>query len=426
MQTTRVSSVIDKVITLETSSSVILCVLLGSQISLIPFAPLAGLAGLALLPAFWPAVRNFLGMAAIICLIAFAVFAGAGLTLLNDTTHSTSAYLLASRSAMMLALAGGIAVVLYARRHIGNAGAAISYGIGMLGAIALEPASASNSWRFTYSIPIAILLLALLSYRARFVPQLLGLVALATIGFVNESRANSAILLLAAIVLLWQRLARSLTRGRRTAGHVAGILLFAIGFAQLLQFSILEGYLGEATQVKTQAQVETSGNLLLGGRPEAAASFSLIQRYPFGLGTGILPTDGDVYAAKSSMSAIGYDPNNGYVERFMFGNGIEVHSVLGDFWIWFGLAGLVMAASMVWVVAMGLENRLRSSTLTALLAFLSIRFVWDLLFSPAASSMKLFVILIPLIAIAVHTADTADTGTPRHISTRVEPFSARR
>lgn len=416
---------IDRPITLEMSASVILCILLGSQVSPIPFAPIAGLAGLALLPVFWRTAGHYRGMRVVLTLIAFAVVAGAALTLLNGGTHESSTYVMASRSVMVLALAGGIAVVLYARRHIGSAGAAIAYGIGMLGAVAFEPASASNPWRFTYSIPIAILALALLSYRARFVPQLLGLLALAAIGFVNESRANSAILLLAAVVIVWQRFSKALTRGRRTAGHVVGLVLFAAGFAQLLQFSILEGYLGEATQAKTQAQVEASGNLLLGGRPEAAASFALIQRYPFGLGSGSLPTAGDIYAAKSSMSAIGYDPNNGYVERFMFGNGIEVHSVLGDFWLWFGLAGLAACVAMVWVVVAGLENRLRNSALTALVAFLSIRFIWDLLFSPAASSMKLIVILIPLAAVAIARGRDTAEGVAERV-TRTENQSPAR
>ena len=42
------------------------------------------------------------------------------------------------------------------------------------------------------------------------------------------------------------------------------------------------------------------------------------------------------------MSALNYDPNNGYVEQYLFGQGYEVHSVLGDLWIHFGVAGALL------------------------------------------------------------------------------------
>lgn len=389
--------------------SVVLCVLLGTRLSPIPFAPVAGLVGIALLPVLLPSVRRFRTALPLISLLGVAVITGVALTALQDATHATSLSLLFSRSAMVIALIGGVAIVLFAREHIGSAGAATAYGVGMLASVLLEPISSVNPWRFTFSIPIAILLLAVLSVRQHLMPQLLGLVGLGVLGLLNESRANSAILFLAAVVLIWQRLAQAVSRGRRRAGHLIGLVLFAAGFVQLMQFSLLEGYFGEATQVKSETQVATSGNLLLGGRPEAAASFAIIRLHPFGLGSGTLPTGSDIYAAKSGMSSIGYDPDNGYVERFMFGNGIEVHSMLGDFWIWFGLAGVAACVAMCVTIFWGLEHRLRNATVSGLLAYLSLRFVWDLLFSPAASSMKLLTLALPLAAIAVAAASTKAT-----------------
>ena len=47
------------------------------------------------------------------------------------------------------------------------------------------------------------------------------------------------------------------------------------------------------------------------------------------------------------MIDINYDPDNGYVNNFMFGNGIELHSGIGDLWAFMGPVGLVVAASLV-------------------------------------------------------------------------------
>ncbi len=390
---------LDRPISFPAVLSVVLCVLLGSRVNALPFTPLAGLIGLALLPAFVPHLR-FRLVPTLLGTLAVSIAAGLSLTAVNADTHGTSMSVAFSRSLMLLALAGGIGVVLYARDHIGAAPAAIAYGTGMVVAIAFEPISAANAWRFSFSLPLAVLVLAVLSYRARLIPQVGALVALGVIGILNDARSNSAILFLAAVILLWQRLTQAVTRGRRRVGHVVGLVLFAAGFLQLMQFSLLEGYFGEATQAKSEAQLQTSGRLLLGGRPEAAASIALVARYPLGLGSGIQPTGADMYVAKTAMSGIGYDPNNGYVDNFMFGNGIEVHSMLGDFWLWFGWPGLAACLIMVAIVVAGMESRLRTATMSGLLAFLSIRFFWDLMFSPAASAMQLLTLLIPLAALA--------------------------
>ncbi len=396
----------DRPVTLEVAAAVLLCVLLGARVEAAPYAPVAGLIGLALLPVVLPAVLRFHLVPALLALLIAAAVAGVVLTAFALDDHESSLSVLFSRTIIVMAFAGGIAVVLFARTRMGSAATAIAYAIGLVLGIFLDPVSTANPWRFSYSLPIGILVLALLAARPRFIPQLAALIGLAVIGFINDSRSNSAMLLLVVAILVWQRLSQAVTRGRRRAGHVVGLALVAVGVVQLLQFSVLEGYFGEASREKSAAQVATSGDLLLGGRPEAAASFALIRDYPLGMGSGIQPSGADVYSAKSSMSSIGYDPNNGYVERFMFGNGVEVHSVLGDFWLWFGLFGLAACVVMAAIVIWGMEIRLRTAGVTALVGYLAVRFFWDLLFSPVATSTRLLMLTIPLLAVAV-AANTA-------------------
>ena len=70
-----------------------------------------------------------------------------------------------------------------------------------------------------------------------------------------------------------------------------------------------------------------------------AATRALFVHDPLGFGLGIIPSLTDITVAKTGMSAINYQPDNGYVERYMFGTQFEVHSVTGDLWALFGIPG---------------------------------------------------------------------------------------
>jgi len=218
---------------------------------------------------------------------------------------------------------------------------------------------------------------------------------------VNDARSNTAMLFLAGVVLIWQRIGAATGTGRRRAGNIIGVALFGVAVFFIAQAAILEGFFGEATRDRTQAQIDESGSLLLGGRPEIAASDALIRLHPLGMGSGIIASPSDVTAAKSAMSAIGYDPDNNYVERFMFGGGIEVHSMLGDFWLWFGLPGLAVCVVVATIAGLGLERSLREGACTALAVYLAVRLGWDLAFSPAASAMKTLPLALVVLAVPV-------------------------
>lgn len=140
------------------------------------------------------------------------------------------------------------------------------------------------------------------------------------------------------------------------------------------------------TQARTAEQIERGGSVVVGGRPELAASMALIARYPWGLGSGIKASYDDVHTAKSAMAGIGYDPNNGYVERFMFGTGIEVHSVIGDFWIWFGLAGTALVVAILILLGTAIKRGYVAGALTPVLVYLVLRALW---ICPSARSTRL-------------------------------------
>jgi len=377
---------------LDRAVATLLTVLVGMRVQVNFEAPVALLAGLILLPVWAGCAlrsRRYLGL---VVLAGLAAASGLVLTIAAPTPTSTSTTILIVRTAMLAALAVNTGVLIWAAGLLGTTRLALTFGCGVILGIPFNLDTAQeNAWRFTYSLAIAILAVAIADSIGRLWVQLTVLLTLAAIGLVNDSRSNSSFLILTAILLVGQRVFQRRSGIAAAQRRWVGIgLIIASGFAlyQLVVGIILEGGFGEVTQQRTQAQIETSGLLILGGRPEIAASTALISRHPLGMGSGVIASGADINAAKESMWAIGYDPNNGYVERFMFGRGIEVHSLLGDLWIWFGLAGAALAALIVISVLNATLTAYTRATLSALLGYLSIRMIWDLLFSPASSALR--------------------------------------
>lgn len=342
-----------------------------------------------------------------------ATLSGVILTMINSVDHDQLSYDLAARAVAILQFAAVIGFLVWAHRVTSLAKTSAAFAVGLAASIPLHISDDPNLWRFTLSIPLGVLVLALCSLTDRLALTLTAIGALAVIGLLNDSRSNSAFLLLTAVVLIWQRL--SVVGSRRARGWGGVVSLAAAGglIAMLLQSAILEGYFGEVTQARTAEQIARGGSVVVGGRPEIAASLALITRYPWGLGSGIRASYDDIQAAKSGMAGIGYDPNNGYVERFMFGTGIEVHSVIGDFWLWYGLAGAALVIAILALLLTGIKRGYVAGALTPVFVYLAIRAFWDLPFSPFDSALRLWPLTLSLaIAYAsyTYTRSRADLG----------------
>jgi hypothetical protein len=178
---------------------------------------------------------------------------------------------------------------------------------------------------------------------------------------------------------------------------------------------VLEGALGTAAQERSQAQIDASGSVLTGGRPELGAFVALLARQPWGYGSGVLPTTRDVWIAKTGMSALNYDPDNGYVERYLFGNGFEVHSVLGDLWIRFGIIGAIFAVAVVAYCLYSTSSRISTGTASAVLVLLSLQAAWDLAFGPFLSASRGMGLVIALAALPVVAREAPPDSSERPV-----------
>jgi len=253
-----------------------------------------------------------------------------------------------------------------------------------------------NAWRFEYSLPVSVLALAL-AWRARrrWLEVVVALV-LAAASALAGGRSTFAMLLVAAIVAAWQGTASKTKVGSRLRVVLFGsALVFAL--YQVGQGLILDGYLGESAQARTEMQIQTSGNILLGARPEMGATLALMAHHPLGFGSGTLSSLADIRIAKTGMAALGYDPNNGYVNGYMFGTGYELHSVLGDAWAAFGLPGAALILLAIWYTSRSTVSLIARRAAPALIIYLAVRLMWNALFGPILAASQLTAVAVGLL-----------------------------
>ena len=330
---------------------------------------------------------------------ALALLSGILLTASTESSRQVSSTVLRDNSMTLFAVVGGVGVLLWARSVTTTRDTATWFGVGAVLAMFLRTGGEANPWKYDYSLPVTILVLALcLRSRSRLL-QICVALGLALVSALNDSRSAASMLLIVAAIVGWQAVRASL-RVRSTALRtlLQTVLIVVVVFFAM-QTLLLDGYLGEDAQARTEAQITTSGSVLAGGRPEIGAAVELLRANPFGIGAGALPRLEDLNTAKAGMAALGYDPDNGYVERYLFGSGFEVHSVVGDLWIHFGLAGLAFGLTVL-VVGIGrLAREVATNSAPALLVYLVVQCAWDFLFSPFFSTSATALILLAGIAL---------------------------
>jgi hypothetical protein len=352
----------------------------------------------ALAPVWFPVLRHYSGARLLLLFGVIAAGSGVWLTALAAPTHDTSAGQAFGGVAGLVGLLAGVGFVLWARTVLPDAQVAIWFGAGML--LGVSPSSelyAANPWRFGYSVALTILLLGItMQLRRRWLDLFVALL-LTGVATLTDARSAFAFMLLTVLLVAWQMRPSRPTRGKSALRALLGLGLLALIVFNVIQSLILDGALGEATQQRTLAQVEGTGSLILGGRPELAATVALMQHQPWGFGVGTALNPDDILAAKTGMAAINFDPNNGYVDNYLFGGHIELHSIIGDFWAGYGIPGLVLALIILGLIVRSIGVHVTSSTASAVILFLGVKAVWIMFFGPFYSSSVLLVLVLGLL-----------------------------
>lgn len=380
-------------------------VLLGWRQQVYNAMTLGYIAALLLLPVWLPAIAKYHKYAMLFMIATSALISGFVLFWVNISSHQIDDSKLVINPVLLVGTMLTVGVVLWARTLLPDVFVGLAYGAGMLLGV---PGSADvdiNPWKFGYSLPVIVLVLCLASLagsrgsRSARWPELVALLLLALYSAVNDSRSLFAMLSLTGVLVLWQKMPRGRSRRKALASTVLAGTAAIIVIYELGSNLLVGGFLGVAAQQRSIAQIDSAGFLLLGGRPELAATAALFQHNPFGFGVGIVPSLEDIAVAKTGMLAINYEPNNGYVERYMFGSQFELHSVAGDLWVYFGLLGLVLAAVMAWLLVHWTLTSMVARNGSAVLLFLVVISLWNLLFSPLYSSVLVLGLALGMVAL---------------------------
>lgn len=372
-------------------------VLLASRIEVAQGVTLGHAAALALLPMWWPALRHYRGARAVLGVGVVTLLGGLVLVSSASVDHSVSRGVLVQSVAVALTLLLGVGVVVWARTLLKDWQVGLVFGLGLL--LAVSPGEGQydvNPWKFGFALPVAVLVLSLAARRGRRVMEALVLVALAAASAVNDARSGFAVLALAAVITLSE--SGRLRRGARRSPLLMVLVVLGLGFAvyNVGLSLVLEGALGEETQQRSLEQVEASGSIVLGARPELAATVGLMVERPWGLGPGVAANQSEVIAAKTGMAAINYDPNNGYVEEYMFGPRTTVHSVFGDLWVLFGIPGLVLSGLVLHLLVRNLATGIAAKTASGLLVYTSCLSLWNFFFGPLSTSAAVLALAVGL------------------------------
>jgi intracellular septation protein A len=346
-----------------------------------------------LLPTIVPVVvRMIYGRAltrtALLVLIAAPFVTAATLSMDHSRSFSNKQAILSA--ALFLGLVLQICGVAWASSIIGIRRVALLYSVGAILNAAIQPALwATNPWKYAFGWCVPLLIIAAF-YRWPRSLQPLGIVLAALYALTHESRNSAAALILTLLATAATYILVSRKTERRQGLLILGMLVAGtLAIVSLVTQLAASGALGEQLQ---RVQIsQSSSNTAIAGRDEYLATFALMAQSPIGLGPGVIPSFNDITVGKVGLSVVaGADTSGSYVDGYMFNDGFNVHSVAGDLWVEFGIAGLLFAAIMMVTLirAALLNHESPPSGLTALYAFLFFQGVWDLLFSPLNGNFR--------------------------------------
>ena len=364
---------------------------------------------LVALPMTWSAVRRSRRFSLLLTIALLAAAAGYVLSLsVGDRFKVTPS---AQRDQLLFAvgLPAAAAAFAWGRERLGLEGAVAALGTGaILGNLHLLRSS-PNPWKFGLGAAVSVVVLAL-AHRFGRGGQLLAAAVLGGVFLLRDSRGSTGMLMLIAALLTWQIISDRLrTRTLSPSGLRLRQILLLTGLTAAAALAVvaasLAGYLGQDVQERTAAQSRGSTNLLFAARPELGASWALLTHRPWGYGAGVQPRYEDVRIAMQGMASLHYSPDNGYVHKYMFGHGFELHSGLVDAWIALSVPGAVLIALVAWMGLLALWDNLGTARLRAWLLFTVLLVLMNAAIGPLP-------VLPPYLALTAGTALCLEPSAP--------------
>jgi hypothetical protein len=342
---------------------------------------IATVAAVVTVPLWWPVLRRYRSMPTLMILTPLALGWGVVLAMLSSSGHSIDSNNSVIFIGSVVAGVAAVVLCLWARDFVSVHQVALLFGVGALMGVVLRGGS---TWKFDLSVPVTFIVLGLVGRsRNRLIPAG-AVIALGLYGVTQDSRSYFAFCLVAGLLTVWQGFLRpsdpTASRARR---WLPALLLALLGFAiyTSLTFLMTNGYFGAELQQRSTQQIQSTGSLIAGGRPEWAATKQLVILTPQGYGIGVVPSWHDVQAGEFGLSTINVVGDAKRTE-YMFVGAFELHSIAANLWASCGWAGLVLAGFVIYCLARNLTFLLAARSASTIVIFSSALALWSMLFGP--------------------------------------------
>lgn len=271
--------------------------------------------------------------------------------------------------------------------------ALLGYSLGGLAGFFLQPTTYARSeiWKFGVGYPVTLTVLVLISLpllgRFRFLP-LISLPLLSTVSLILGARSLALFTLLPLFFLKYNQTKRGVNNSRIfRALFIIPIVIF--GFSSAYSNLAENGSLGIKAQSKYLAQTSSGGNIIINSRSELIFAARGIADSPI-LGHGSYAEMSPELRQKIlkflERAGIYYDmaPLNR-----IYGDRIPVHSMLLQWWLWFGALGMFfpLRLGFLYIKSLKVQNR------EPVFYYLALSGLWNVLLSPYGETYR---ILIPL------------------------------
>lgn len=361
-------------------------------------------------PVWVSSTRKYLGATPVVTGLAIAVASGFVLLYLGSGVYDFDHQRATSLSILVATGFLALPFLLWARTVLGISSLAVILGLGsLLNALVTVDLSSPAWWKSDVSWAFGMILLGFAAKRSSKVPSLLALMVIALISAAAGYRSLAGICIVAACLFLYINKRAASSRWTAILKTAALGIVGPFVAIQVFTWLLLDGALGLAAQQRTYSQIETSGSLIAGGRQEWAASLLLFLNRPMGFGPGVVPHAEDASLGKSGLVSLGANQNSQYINQYMFGGHLKLHSLAADFWANFGLAGLLVICLVGFFLIQALIRAISVGSILALQSLYFLWTLWDLLFSPIDSNYMLMIFSLPILL-----AERSPSGAQRH------------
>ena len=249
----------------------------------------------------------------------------------------------------------------------------------------------SEVWKFGIGPSLTLILIIFLStwkFYFRSITQAVVMASWSLMSLFLGARSLALAVFMTSYFVFLDRKRFSKRKEQSLHGLILVLVVSSLAFSSTYSILAEKGYLGQASKLKYQTQT-SNGNLILNSRGEflfagrAILESPLIGHGSYGMMSPELRIDLSKFLSKFDVSFDVAPFNRTY------GNRIPVHSMVLQWWLWFGILGLLFPLLLLRI----LFRTLRQRNLSPVGYFTVFSGIWSTIFSPYG---EIFRILIPL------------------------------